>query len=214
MNRTDLWPGQIEEAYLDLNQVRALASVVRSEVYWAFQTTEPLSTSDVARMLRRAAPTVRYHVNELLKVDLLLAVETRKRRSRIEDAYVHRIARAFTPRPPYDDEYLAEMNRGFAAILRAMERERASALTAANEDPPFYDHTLFRQAVIRIAPGRMRDLRQELVELLTRYGSSRDEEGTLVRIAAYMDPLIGESERHYRLTTGRELREPENRPRD
>ncbi|HRF59514.1 MAG TPA: helix-turn-helix domain-containing protein [Fimbriimonadaceae bacterium] len=214
MSRTDLWPGQIDEAYLDLNQVRALASVVRSEVYWAFQTAEPLSTGDVARLLRRAAPTVRYHVNELLKVDLLLAVETRKRRSRIEDAYVHRIARAFTPRPPYDEEYLAEMNRGFAAILRAMERERASALTAANEDPPFYEHTFFRQTVIRIAPDRLRELRQELADLVTRYGKVRDEDGTLVRVAAYMDPLIGESERHFRTITGRELREPENTPRE
>lgn len=214
MKRAELWPGQIERAYLDLDQVRALASVVRSEVYWAFQTLEPMSTNDVAKVLRRAAPTVRYHVNELLKVDLLLAVETRKRRSRTEDAYVHRIAKAFTPPPPYDEDYLAEMNRGFAAILRAMERERASALATANEFPTFYENTLFRQSVIRVSPERIPELRQELADIISKYSKANDEQGTLVRITTYMAPLFGESERQFRETTGRDLRVPENKPRD
>src|SRR5687767_4085828 len=116
-------PGQVLTANFSLVQVRALSSVARSEVFWAFSPTEPRSANDVAAALRRTPPTVRYHVNELIKADMLLAVETRRRRSRTEEAYVHRIVRGYTPAPPYDKEYLEEMHRGLAAIFRHAERE-------------------------------------------------------------------------------------------
>ena len=114
------WPGQIERGILDLAQVRALASPARAEVYYAFSAEEPLSTNEVAVSLRRAAPTVRYHVNELMKAGLLLDVESRKRHARTESAYVHAMVYAFTARPPYEPEYLEEIHKGFEAILRTM----------------------------------------------------------------------------------------------
>jgi hypothetical protein len=110
MPSAELWPGQVDRAIFTLAQVRALSSVVRSEVFWAFSAFEPRSTNEVATAIRRTSPTVRYHVNELLKADMLIAVETRKKRSRIEEAYVHKMVRGYTPAPPElaDEEWGSE----------------------------------------------------------------------------------------------------------
>jgi DNA-binding transcriptional ArsR family regulator len=200
------WPGQIEEAYFTLEQVRALSSTIRSEVFWTFSYQEPYSTSDVAKMLMRSAPTVRYHVNELLKADLIYPVETRKRRSRTEEAFVHRIVRPYTPRPPYDEAYRHEVDRGLSAILRSAERERRAFLDLAQVDDSTHDLHLFRQAYIRLKPEKVAQLRKRLIDVLYEFIPDNDPEGIRMHVMGYLAPVFGESERLFEEKTGRKLK--------
>jgi len=205
MPSSKLWPGQVEKGFFTLEQVRALSSVARAEVFWAFTGAEPRSTNDVAEAIGRAAPTVRYHVNELVKADLLLVAETRKRHSRTEEAYVHKLLWGYTPRPPMDREYLVEVMRGFASIMKAMELERTAALLVSNEDQPFYDNTAFRHAFVRLSPAKMADLRAKLEKVVYEYRDDEDDEGIVVHIVGFMAPVILESRRRYKELAGRDL---------
>jgi hypothetical protein len=187
------WPGQVERGILDLAQVRALASPARSEVYYAFSAEEPMSTSEVAVSLRRAAPTVRYHVNELVKANLLLDVETRKRHARTESAYVHSMVYAFTARPPYPPEYLEEIHKGFGAILRTMERERKTSLAVAQIDPGFYDFVGFRHNFITLPADQLARFKSRMYEVLEEFEQYADPEGILTHVVSYISPVIAES---------------------
>jgi hypothetical protein len=200
-----IWPGQIEKANFSLDQVRALSSVARSEVFWAFSPTEPRSANEVAQAIRRSSPTVRYHINELIKADMLFSVETRRRRSRTEEAYVHRIVKGYTPPPPYSQDYLTEMHRGLAAIFRHAEREREALLVTGNEDPDFARKHIFRHAYLRLGPEKVAKLNQEMVELIYRYWDQEDPEGISMHLFGFTCPTLGESQERFLATTGKEI---------
>lgn len=205
MANAKLWPGQIEEGLFTLEQLRALSSVARAEVFWAFSSLEPRSTKEVAAAIRRTPPTVRYHTNELIKVGLLLAVETRKRRSRTEEAYVHRLARGYTPRPPFSKEYREEMNRGLGAILRSIEQERAAALVVCNEDGDYYNWISFRHIYVRLRPEKIAEMRKKLHEVIYMYLDDDDPDGIAMHGVGYLAPVVSESRSRYMELTGNEL---------
>lgn len=209
MPTNELWPGQVQKAYFTLDQVKALSSLVRSEVFYAFSATEPLSSGDVATATHRTAPTVRYHVNELIRVGLLIPVETRKKRSRTEEAYVQAMVDGYTPRPPFEKEYLEEMHRGFGAILRGIERERASALAVANEDAEFYNLTNFRHTFLKLTPERAAELRKKLNAVVLDFLEDQDPNAIALHAVTYMSPLPSESRKRYREVTGKDLKEQE-----
>jgi hypothetical protein len=200
-----IWPGQVEEGNFSLTQVRALSSVARSEVFWAFSPTEPRSANEIASLIRRTRPTVRYHVNELIKADMLVAVQTRRRRSRTEEAYVHRIVRGYTPGPPYDKDYLAEMHRGLAAIFRHTEREREACLITGNEEPAYGVNHSFRQAYLRLSPEKIEILKKELSDVIYKYWGNEDAEGTMVHVMGLICPTLAESQDRFRTLTGKEI---------
>jgi len=200
-----LWPGQVEKAFFTLEQVRALSSAVRAEVLWAFSSVEPRSTNEVAEAIQRTAPTVRYHVNELLKADLLIVAETRKKRSRTEEAYVHKISWGYTPKPPFEKEYMAQMHRGLSSIFKAMDKERAMALVTSNEETSYYDNTAFQHTFVRISPAKIALIRQKIFDLVDILVDEDDEHGVAVHIAGFMAPVVMESRRKYKSLTGREL---------
>lgn len=205
MVRNAGWPGQIEQGTFDLAQVRALSSVVRAEIYYTFNPDEPLSTADVARAVGRGAATVRYHVNELLKVDLLMPVETRKRHARTEDAYVHRFAIGLTSLPPWTPEYLAAINRGFEALVRKMIRERAATMAVANLQPDYYPLNLFRIATLRLNEHQIGELRKKLADLVFEYLPKQDPNGLKMEVAGYLAPSKQDSERKFFELTGSKL---------
>lgn len=200
-----LWPGQEEVVTFDLAQLKSLSSIARSEVFWAFSATEPKSTTDIAAAINRTAPTVRYHVNELVKSNMLIVAGTRKRRSRTEELYVQKFHWGYTSRPPYEQEYLEEINRGFGAIARAMDRERAAANIVGNIDLPYYDKTHFVHAFVKLSPAKLKELSKRFRELIAEFDKEENDEEDVVHISTFFAPVLQVSQRHYRDLTGKEL---------
>lgn len=205
MSQVKLWPEQEEVVTFNLAQLKSLSSIARSEVFWAFSATDPMSTTDVAAAIQRTAPTVRYHVNELVKAEMLVVAGTRKRRSRTEELYVQKFHWGYTSRPPYDPEYLEEINRGFAAICRAMDRERAAATIVGNIDLPFYQKTHFTHAFIKLAPERMQELAKRFRDLISEFDDAEEAGEDVLHIATFFAPVMQVSQRRYRDLTGNEL---------
>lgn len=58
-----------------------------------------MSVSDIAKEIGKSAQTVRYHVNALIELDLILVVDERKRRSRTENLYVRKAVESSTQVP-------------------------------------------------------------------------------------------------------------------
>lgn len=200
-----LWPGQEEVVTFDLAQLKSLSSIARSEVFWAFSATDPQSTTDIAAAISRTAPTVRYHVNELVKANMLVVAGTRKRRSRTEELYVQKFHWGYTKRPPYDAEYMEEINRGFGAICRAMDRERAAATIVGNMDLPFYEKNHFVHAFIKLGPEKAKELSKRLRDLVSEYDKMEDEGEDVLHISTFFAPVLQVSQRRYRDLTGEEL---------
>lgn len=203
------WPGQVERVDMNLEQVTAVASVARSEVFRAFNAREPLSAAEIATAIGKSAQTVRYHINELLKVGLIIAVETRKRRSRIEEAYVHKGVENYSLGPPYPPGYAEQMIRGFQAILRNMARERSAMVRLHDVDPGLQDFSLYRYSTIRMTRTQARKVRDRLRATLAEIAKTDDPNGVRVNVSVYMSTTLGASRVLYEEATGRPL-EPDD----
>jgi predicted transcriptional regulator len=204
MAERTFWPEQIGYGIYTLEQVKALSSAVRAEVYWSFAAEQPMSTLEIAQMLKRSPSTVRYHANELIKVGLLIAVETRKRRSRTEEAYVHKIVEAFTAKAPWEPEYMEEVNRGFDSILRGMSRERRLGYEVSNLDPDFYNNIFYNRYTVRLSPTNLAKLRKKLREIMVEFDQLDDPKGLRIQYSSYVCPDRSESMARYRELTGKE----------
>jgi DNA-binding transcriptional ArsR family regulator len=189
------FPGQTDKTPFDLDQVKALASAIRSEVFWAFNKSEPLSAADVAAALGKSAQTVHYHVNELVKVGLLLAVETRKRRARTETLYVHASMSFRGQGPKAPAHYREFIQKGFAAITRGMVREnRALHKVFDTGDDSFAAFHVYNRVTFRTTPEKAIQLKKRLIEVID--GAMENDEtpdGIRINVSAYMSPTQAES---------------------
>jgi hypothetical protein len=75
MEDRPLFAGQVERLEFDLEQIKAIASPARSEVFWGYSSREPSSVQEVAQGMNRSTGTVHYHTNELVRVGLLIQAE-------------------------------------------------------------------------------------------------------------------------------------------
>ncbi|MBS1724420.1 MAG: helix-turn-helix transcriptional regulator [Armatimonadetes bacterium] len=187
------WKGQLEIIFFDLAQVSAIASAVRSEVFWAFNARDPLSVRDVAEALRKSAQTVRHHVNGLLDVGLLMPVEYRKKRSRTEEAYVHAAMEFRTQLPPITTEYRELINKGFDSILRQMGRERSALIRLEGIDSDLNRYLAYRRHTVRVSPESAAKIKQMLINLSEEVRHLDEEEGVRVHLAVYMSATLVET---------------------
>lgn len=174
--------------------MKSLASPVRSEVFWTFNATEPFSVAEVARLLGKSAQTVHYHVNELSRVNLLIAVGERKQYARTEKLYVHRGMTNLSKSSRHGREYRDEVVRGFAALARTMAKEYELAHQVMDVEPNVSDWLLYRRALLRVDPAKLAALRKRLREVVED-SSLYDvgPEGTLINVSVYVAPTIGTS---------------------
>lgn len=187
------WKGQASMLLFDFDQVSAIASATKSEVFWAFNCVDPQSVREVAAILKKSPQTVRHHVNELLEVGLLLAVGSRQRRARIEELYVHAAMEFRTESPPITTEYREMINKGFDSILRQMSRERSAAIRLEGTDSDLNRYLAYRRHTIRVSPERAAKVKQLLIELSESVRDFDEARGVRVHIAVYMSPPLGES---------------------
>lgn len=179
--------------HFNLAQVTAIASATRSEVFWAFNQVEPLSVKQVAQGIKKSPATVRFHVNELLNVGLLLAVEYRKQRSRTEEAYVQAAMEFRTQLPPITPEYRELINKGFDSILRQMSRERSALIRLEGLDSDLNRYLAYRRHTIRVKPETAAKVKQSLLEVCEEIRNCDDNSGVRVHVAVYMSATLGET---------------------
>lgn len=200
------FPGQVERAEFDLAQVESLASPVRGEVFWAFAKEHPMSVAEVAAGLGKSAQTVHYHVNELVRIGLLIAVDTRRQGARTEKLFVHS-AKVFVSRgASAPREYRDHALRGFQAITRTMAREQEAIQRAIDVDPSIAAFGLYWRETVRLTPERARELTKKLRATISEaLEYDAGEEGTRVTVSVYMAPTIQESRRWRVRVAGEDL---------
>jgi hypothetical protein len=185
------FPGQRELNVLSKEQVRALASPVKQQVYFTYGNDEPMSAADVGKEIGKSAQTVRYHTNELLALDLLLEVGVRKRRSREEALYVHKGMMTIDQGAEVDDEYNANRTRGFLLECKKMGRETALFYKLIQQDPSLMDFGMWRKTHLRLKREDAAELRRRFAELLHEFRErsvESSEDGYVVNAVAYMRP--------------------------
>lgn len=185
----ELFPGQKREAVFDIEQVKALASPPRSEVFWSFSNKVPLSVAEVARSIGKTAQSVHYHAGELEAAGLLLPVGTRKRRSRTEILYVH-TARGFKSQGKHGSpEYRQYSHKAFVAMVRDMARENATLHRAVDVDPDFADYFSFSRRTLLLTFEDALKIRARLSEIAAELTDSPANEPRLrFNVITYISP--------------------------
>jgi len=192
-----LFPGQIERLTFTLEHVRALASPVRALIFWCFNPYEPMSVSDIAKEIGKSAQTVRYHVNALLELDLILVVDERKRRSRTENLYVRKAVESLDSGAEGTREYNRYRARGLALEARKMTRETAGYYGVLESDPSVVAYSLLRKTHLKLNVEQARKLRQGISQLFreaTQNQTSREDGGVQVNLFMYIMPTAHQSE--------------------
>lgn len=188
------FPGQVERALFSLEQVKTLASSIRTEVFWSFDEFEPMSAADVGAAMGKSAQTIHYHVHELVKVGLLIAVGTRKRRARTETLYVHSARSFFAEGPNASAEYRGYIRKSFTSITRQMDREQAGMHDVLNFDPSIKDFHGYLRASLRLTPEAAQTLKSRLHAVLqSAHELEVEGEGHRVVASIYLSPTLAES---------------------
>lgn len=199
------FPGQVDRAEFDLAQVESLASPVRGEVFWSFAKEHPLSVAEVAAGIGKSAQTVHYHVNELVRIGLLIVVDTRRQGARTEKLFVHAAKIFVSQGARAPREYRDHAVRGFQAITRTMGRENEALHRAVDVDPSIMDFGLYWRETVRLTPERAVELKQKLRAAISEaLQYEAGEDGTRVTLSVYMAPTIQESRRWRARFTGEE----------
>lgn len=188
------FPGQVPILYFDLPQLEALASPIRSEVFWSFSWEEPRSAADIARALGKSAQTVHYHVNGLLAVGLLLEVDRRRRGARFEKLYVHAAAKLFVQQTPPSEQH-GPITKGFKGLTRMMAREFEAMWEAIDVDPSFQPTGLNRKIAMRLRPEHVAELKRRVLELTDELmDTPSDDEGPHIHMYVFVTPTLGVSQ--------------------
>ncbi|MEQ1822865.1 MAG: winged helix-turn-helix domain-containing protein [Fimbriimonadaceae bacterium] len=211
MAEAPLFPGQAEQLTYTLEQLLATTSVARTTVLWGFNEYTPLSVAEVAKVIGKSPQSVHAHVKKLVEVGLLIAVETRKKRSRIEKAYVYAARELFAPSQPCPPEFLGPMNARFANFMRNAAREMELARHVMQHDPSFGGFALMRYTNIMVTEEDARALRAFVISCIKKASDMHAGEGRRITLSFSMLPAVGESLQRYREVTGESLVEE---PRD
>jgi len=200
-----LFPGQLDQLTYNQDQLIALTSVARTTVLWGFNENKPLSVAEVADLIGKSPQSVHAHVNKLVEVGLLIAVETRKKRSRSEKAYVYAAREFYTPNPPYEAACREALSARFASLMRNIVREMTLAQRVMEHDAAFQAFTFQRYYNIMVTEEEAQALRRFFQETLLGASRMTKGEGARVTLACLMVPAVGESMDRYEAATGQSL---------
>lgn len=187
------FPQQIDRLVFSLEQVECLTSRVRSDVFWAFTSHTPLSVGEVARGLAKSAQTIHYHVNELVEVGLLVAVDTRQSRSRTENLYVHKGLTNVDQGSKGSREHNAMRAKSFRFTARTMVEETDALYDIVASDPSRYDHNVLVLKNLFLTAEQSLRLRARLREMVDDLIREQPEEGGVrTHVLFYARPTVGQ----------------------
>lgn len=195
--------GQIELLHLNHDQVRALASPMRSEVFSTLSAQEAVAIREVAAELGKSPAAVGEHVAALVEAGLVIPAGTRKRRSRTETLYVHKaLTTRFILRGQPPETVEAYLSR-FRGQMRLAERQYEMAQRAVLEEPSFQSFLAYKWANAYVTPEgaeRIQAAIGDLINLVQEVsvpGSRDGTDGEPVRVtfSALLLPTQSESRR-------------------
>ncbi|MBX3119055.1 MAG: helix-turn-helix transcriptional regulator [Fimbriimonadaceae bacterium] len=180
-----------------MDQVKVLASAVRNRVYWSFTAEEPISASDVSRDLGKSAQTIHYHVNELLRVGLIIPVSTRKRHARLEKLFVRTGVQVRDMGEDGTPEYNFYRQKAFAAMMRTITRESAMMYELMEHEKSVHDFSAYLRVVKRLSRSQADSFRKRMADLLIEISQSKaSPEEPQVHVVMCMRPSTAQS-RHW-----------------
>lgn len=189
----ELLPGQVERIDFNMEQAECLASVARSEVFWSISFLKPSSIAEIAAGLDRPANTTTYHVNELVRVGLLMVAGERMSKTRREKLYV-KAARSFfhlgseAPRE-YRDLYV----QSFLNLTRTMGRETETVNDLVEYEPDMRDFRILRRYNFKISRERSLELKKLISDAIREFSLTEDPDGVRISTVFYMSPTLAES---------------------
>lgn len=189
----DLLPNQVERMEFSLEQIRELSSPVRSAVFWSFHAYIRKSVNDIAKELGKSAQTVHYHVNELLKLEMIVPAETRKRRSRTEQLYVRKGRVSIDPMVGVTEEYNRYRVRGVKFDTQKIYRETSYFFGLLEHDASIRDFAMWRKFHLMLTRERAVKLKEDMAKLLVEASLEQtpaEAGGIQVNAVGYMKPTL------------------------
>ncbi len=195
MENSPLFPGQVPFATMSLDQVECLASASRAEVYWNCSPVVPRSIAEIARGVQRSASATTYHVNELVRVGLLIPVGEQRSGARTEKLYVIAARRGFLTKGfDAEPEYREKVLEGYAALLRLMLRERQSLTEATLTQPELGRLSTWRRYNVVVSPEVAEDFIRRMIETFREFAKEPPvEHGTRIAYSFFVTPTLGET---------------------
>lgn len=189
----DCFAQQVDRIDFTLEQVQCLASVARSEVFWSVSITKPASIAEIAAGLDRPANTTTYHVNELVKAGLLIAVGERMSKTRREKLYLKAARANFHLGAHAPKDYRNYVISGFLNLARAMGREVETVHDVYDQEPEMSDFAALRRFTFKVSRERSVEFKQQMAALLRQFAVQEDDEGVRINAVFYMAPTLAES---------------------
>jgi len=121
---------------LSYEQLEALASPMRSEVFQRVRALGTASVSDVATELNSSPESIAYHFRLLVKVGLLRSIEKRPTKRRAEVVYEPSSTSYRLPNQSEDSEGHKLSHKVVVATLRQTARNFSRVSEAINDDQP------------------------------------------------------------------------------
>ena len=172
-------------AVLTAEQLRALASPVRNEVYARLRALGRASAGDLGGELGRSAEAVHYHLRELVRVGLIREAFRRPTQRKPESVFEPTADSVRLPDPRKSPK-IAELNRravlaGMRMVMRgydAASRRAARAPRAAEPDGRIHVVRLN----VRLAEQDARELFRRIEEIARFADERRAPEGAGIRL--------------------------------
>ncbi|MBX3118566.1 MAG: helix-turn-helix transcriptional regulator [Fimbriimonadaceae bacterium] len=188
------FPGQADRMVFSLDQVKALASPGTNEIFWAFSARTPRSVREIAASLGKRAPAVHYHIATLLDLNLILAVEERKRYARMETLYVRAGVTCVDSVQTAGPEYLSYRVKSFAATMRELTRQTELLYELAPNKPDVWDFEHYWRTVALLTPEQADHYKDRINQIVQEIAAlPLNPEGVRVNIAVVMRPTIDQT---------------------
>lgn len=187
------WPGQVVRLFFDLPQAKSIASPTRSLIFWSLDWSKPKSAADIGEEIGKAPATVRYHMAELAEQGLILAVDSRKRRSRIETLYVRKAKQNFYQTNPEGDLYHRYTLRGLKLDSQKMIREFAYSFGWSEHEPTTKALAYHRKHHMMLTFEQAEILKRRISDLIAdtlANQTPRDQGGVEVNMTASLGPTL------------------------
>jgi hypothetical protein len=187
-----VFKGQVAKIVFNLEQLECLASGVRSQVFWAFSSKVPESVAQVAKGLGKSAQTVHYHVNELVRVGLLLGVETRQVRSRTETLYVHAARLNVDAGAVASPDEFALRAKGFRTLAKNTIEETELYYERLAQDSSVSDFSLLARDNVVMSREQFAEFRARMKAVLEEILAAQPEDGVRINVLFYARPTQGQ----------------------